>query len=132
MPTLINGSSVPEDCGGFYLAGWPNRNATRTAADFDRMDRCLPNTGWNNSNMVFMGLSMRTKDWRFTECALALLSLPCTRVYQTLTGIGVRVPSMVTGHKWLGDELRPAWDDGSQMIELYDHRDDPPESTKVS
>ena len=34
------------------------------------MDRCLPNnkgTGWTNQNMSFMGLSMRTDAYRYTE-----------------------------------------------------------------
>lgn len=82
---------------------WPSRNPTRTKSDYDRMQRCLPNTGWDNHNMSFMGLSMRTKNYRYTEW-----------------------------HAWLGDELRPDWDDGSTMIELYNHTFDPPESTKIS
>ena len=84
---------------------WPP-NATHTPADYVRMKRCLPNnkgTGWVNGNMSFMGLSMRTADWRYTEW-----------------------------HAWLGSELRPDWDDGSTMIELYNHSGDPPESSKVS
>lgn len=50
-----------------------------------------------------MGLSMRTQSYRYTEW-----------------------------HRWLGRELRPDWDDGSTMIELYNHTGDPPESTKIS
>jgi hypothetical protein len=53
--------------------------------------------------MSFMGLSVRTERYRYTEW-----------------------------HAWLGDELRPDWDDGSTMIELYNHTGDPPESTKIS
>ena len=71
------------------------------------MQRCLPNnagTGWVNGNMSFMGLSMRTHTHRYTEW-----------------------------HAWKGGEtLKPDWDDGSTMIELYDHTDDPPESSKIS
>lgn len=82
---------------------WPSRNPTHTQSDYDRMQRCLPNTGWDNRNMSFMGLSVRTQFYRYTEW-----------------------------HAWLGEELRPDWDDGSTMIELYNHTDDPPESTKIS
>ena len=87
-----------------YPRCWPSRNPTHTPADYDRMERCLPNTGWDNGNMSFMGLSMRTKDYRYTEW-----------------------------HAWKGGQLlRPDWNDRSQMIELYDHRADPPHSSKVS
>lgn len=82
---------------------WPSRDPTHTPSDYDRMQRCLPNTGWANHNMSFMGLSVRTERYRYTEW-----------------------------HAWLGDELRPDWDDGSTMIELYNHTGDPPESTKIS
>ena len=69
------------------------------------MDRCLPKVEIGTTrNMSFMGLSMRTKDYRYTEW-----------------------------HAWQGGQLlRPDWDDGSQMIELYDHRTDPPHSSKIS
>ena len=82
---------------------WPTIDPTYSPADYGRMQRCLPNKGWDNSNMSFMGLSIRTVDYRYTEW-----------------------------HKWDGGVLRPNWDDGSSMIELYDHRDDPPQSSKVS
>ena len=82
---------------------WPSNNPTNTSKDYDRMQRCLP-PGWDDKNMVFMGLSMRTAEYRYTEW-----------------------------HAWLGGEtLKPNWEDGSTMIELYDHRGDPPESTKIS
>ena len=87
---------------------WPSVNPTYTPADYDRMQRCLPNRPpkihWNNHNMSFMGLSMRSKDYRYTEW-----------------------------HAWKGGNvLRPDWEDGSTMIELYDHRTDPPQSSKIS
>ena len=87
---------------------WPKVNPTYTPADYDRMERCLPNrppaVHWTNHNMSFMGLSMRTKDYRYTEW-----------------------------HSWKGENvLRPDWDDGSSMVELYDHRADPPHSAKIS
>ena len=76
---------------------WPKANPSYTPADYDRMVRCLPVRGIGTTrNMSFMGLSMRTKDFRYTEW-----------------------------HAWNMDALRPEWDDGSQMIELYDHRADP-------
>ena len=84
---------------------YPKLDPTYTPADYDRMVRCLPARGVGTTrNMSFMGLSIRTKDYRFTEW-----------------------------HAWKGgDILRPDWDDGSQMIELYDHRTDPPHSSKIS
>lgn len=84
---------------------YPKLDPTYTPADYDRMVRCLPArvTG-TTRNMSFMGLSMRTKDYRYTEW-----------------------------HAWQGGKtLRPDWDDGSRMIELYDHRADPPHSSKIS
>jgi hypothetical protein len=84
---------------------YPKLDPTYTPADYDRMVRCLPTRSTGTTrNMSFMGLSIRTKDYRFTEW-----------------------------HAWQGGEiLRPDWDDGSQMIELYDHRTDPPHSSKIS
>ena len=63
-----------------------------------------PCTATPSNQFTHMGYTMRTNTWRYTEW-----------------------------HAWRGGEiLQPDWDDGSQMIELYDHRADPPHSSKIS
>jgi arylsulfatase A-like enzyme len=87
---------------------WP-KNSTHSSADYGRMVRCF---NVDKRNMSFMGYTVRTAEWRYTEY-----------------------------HRWDGQRLRPIWngttsessaDVATIPVELYDHRQDPPPDSKTS
>lgn len=81
-----------------YPRCWP-ANHTHDASAFTNMARC---SGVDKHLFAFMGFSIRTSDFRYTEWAA-----------------------------WDGAALRPLWN-VSAGVELYDHTADPPESAKDS
>jgi len=80
-----------------YPRCWPEDSHGPEA--FTHMARCA---GVDKADFAYMGYSIRTTRWRYTEWA-----------------------------KWNGQELKPNWSDLAG-VELYDHADDPPHDSKVS
>ena len=81
-----------------YPRCWP-ANVTHDASAFVNMARC---SGVDKHLFAYMGFSIRTADFRYTEWAA-----------------------------WDGAALAPLWN-VSAGVELYDHTADPPESAKDS
>jgi len=80
-----------------YPRCWPDDSQTSDA--FTHMERC---THVDKADFAYMGYSLRTSRWRYTEWA-----------------------------KWDGVNLKPVWSDLAG-VELYDHEDDPPHNSKIS
>lgn len=80
-----------------YPRCWPDGQTGEMA--FDHMARC---TSVDKMDFAYMGYSMRTSRWRYTEWA-----------------------------KWDGAKLKPDWSDLAGN-ELYDHKGDAPEDSKNS
>merc|ERR1712137_924431 len=81
-----------------YPRCWPEGMEGDSAA-FPDMARC---TSVEKENIAYMGYTLRTKDWRYTEWP-----------------------------EWDGANLRPNWNNLAGY-ELYDHRNDDPSDSKVS
>jgi arylsulfatase A-like enzyme len=80
-----------------YPRCWPDDSNSSTA--FTHMARCA---GVERTDFAYMGYSVRTSQWRYTEWA-----------------------------KWNGKTLAPDWDKLAG-VELYDHAADPPHDSKIS
>ena len=81
-----------------YPRCWPSNHSHDSSA-FTNMARCA---GVDKHQFAYMGFSIRTEDWRYTEWAA-----------------------------WDGARLVPLWN-VSAGLELYDHTADPPQSAKES
>ena len=97
--TLLDEPAAPHKAAAYaqYPRCWPD--GAHDPSAYDHMARC---SDVDKGAFAFMGFSLRTKDYRYTEWA-----------------------------GWDGKRLAPMWN-VSAGVELYDHRLDPPNSSKAS